>query len=353
MRRAEHLGRRNRQWRDPLAAHLEDRRGARHTGVVVRDDRVLGTRARAMDTETVARYGGDYLADRDVYRRRRARAERLADRQHGDENAIRLDAGGRDDPGRGSASKRVHEAGGVEADERRIARNKDRSWSGCVAEHVEARRRNPRRVDVDGHAHALRRQRQRRRGSGRAHRVKSDAPPCTADARRDHVVAGDRAQGPRGGRLPVRPGRRDARIRRAVAASHGERHGAPATAWPDASVTVTTSPPGMVAPTTVVRLRSVTAARCAGGPFDGDIESPPQRQRDRGGRDQHQLPSHLHDQRIYRMDREATRAHSARTAAPTKRQSSAGAKVGECAGIPEPPDSRAPMRRKQPGIRSR
>lgn len=52
----------------------------------------------------------------------------------------------------------------------------------------------------------------------------------------------------------------------------------------------------------------------------------------------------------YEMASAATRAHSASTAAPTKMLSSAALKRGECAGAGSPPGSRAPMRRKQPGI---
>ncbi len=170
----------------------------------------------------------------------------------------------------------MHETRGVEADERRIARNQGGSGSGRVAERVEARRRDPRRVDVDGQSHALRRQRQNRSRSGGARRVKGDAPPAPltlavislspAIVPRVHAAVAcpfDSVVAMRGLVEPLPP----------VTANATD---APATARPDASVTVTTSPPGIVAPTSAVRLRSVAAARCAGGPLDGDVESPPQ-----------------------------------------------------------------------------
>ena len=52
-------------------------------------------------------------------------------------------------------------------------------------------------------------------------------------------------------------------------------------------------------------------------------------------------------------DADATRADSASTAAPTKMLSSAAVNRGECAAVRSPPSSRAPMRMKHPGMRSR
>ena len=64
-------------------------------------------------------------------------------------------------------------------------------------------------------------------------------------------------------------------------------------------------------------------------------------------------PRSRHDPGGYAAPAPATLAVAASTAAPTKRLSSAGKKCGACAATGSPSGSRAPMRRKQPGIRSR